>query len=216
MMEKVILVVEDNEFDRNLLIQVLSKKGGFQLLGANSGEECLEIIRSKKIDLVLMDIMMPGVFGDLILSKIREQYNPIQLPIIMVTSKVEALDIVGCLQRGANDYITKPVHFDIAISRITTHLMLSSLSHEMSKMKEMVALDGLIATYNHEINNPLLIAMSCLSLMPNKEGEIFEKLKGALWRIADIVKKIKELANQKEVEYSQYTEDTMMIKLKKN
>jgi len=213
MKSKTILVVDDSEFDRTLLVKALAKKGGFTALEAKNGEEAFSFIKSHKIDLVLMDIMMPGIFGTQVLIKIREQFNPIELPIIMITSKSEASDLIGCLQSGANDYITKPVNFEVALSRIFTHLKLAEISSEMSALKEMSALDAMIATYNHEINNPLTIALGCLESPLFKDQLPAEKLKVSLWRIVDVVKKIQTITEKKEAQYSVYSQSTKMIKI---
>jgi PleD family two-component response regulator len=209
-----ILIVDDSEFDRQLVHNALSKKGRFKVIEANSGNQCLEIVESQKIDLILMDIMMPGTYGTQILEKIREKFNPIELPIIMITAKSDATDIIGSLQNGANDYITKPVNFSIAICRILTHLQLAELSHEMSRLKGLAALDAMISTYNHEINNPLAIAVACLNKPNWTSSSNVEKLKAALWRVGDIVKKIRAVTEKKEIEYEDYTKITKMVKIK--
>jgi len=158
--------------------------------------------------------MMPGTFGTEVLMKIREKHNPIELPIIMVTSKADASDVIRCLQSGANDYITKPVTFDVAVTRISTHLRLAEVSREMSRLQEMAALDAMITTYNHEINNPLAIAIGCLNAPLLKDEVAVEKLKSSLWRVADIVKKIRSVTEKKEAEYEQYASSGRTIKVR--
>ena len=215
MKQKKILIVDDSEFDRQMLAKALAKRGGFQIVQVRTGEECLDLIDGReKIDLILMDIMMPGSFGTHVLMKIREKFNPIDLPIIMVTSKGDAIDVICSLQSGANDYIIKPVNFDVAISRILTHLKLADMSYEMSLLKELAALDAMIATYNHEINTPLAIALNCLDKDNQvKDQESGRKLNEALLRITDIVKRIGEVTQKKNVEYQQYSQGSKMVKL---
>lgn len=209
-----ILVVDDSDFDRKMLVKALSIKGKFPTIEAKSGDECLEIVNTQRVGIILMDIMMPGISGTDVLKKIRKKFNPIELPIIMITAKTKATDIISCLQDGANDYITKPVNFEIAVSRISTHLKLAEISRQMSRLKEMAALDAMITTYNHEINNPLTIAIACLKTLQVKDETRVEKLKSALWRIADIVKKIRTVTDQKEAEYQDYTESSKMVKVR--
>ncbi len=213
MSKKIILIVDDSEFDRKLLHGALTKKSDLDVVEASSGDQCLQILSQQRVDLVLMDIMMPGTIGTQVLTKIREKFNAIELPIIMVTSKADASDVVSCLQTGANDYIAKPVHFDVAVSRISTHLKLAELSQEMSRLKEMAALDAMVITYNHQINNPLAIALGCLNEPLFVDQVMGEKLTSSLWRIADIVKKITVLTEKKEIEYQQYLGTSKMIKI---
>ena len=208
-----ILVVDDSDFDRALLMKALALKGNFATFEANSGESCLEMLATHNIGLILMDIMMPGIAGTEVLTQIRRKANAIELPVIMVTAKTETADIVACLLAGANDYIAKPVNFEVAISRISTHLRLAEISREMATMKEIAALDALIATYNHEINNPLAIAIGTMKAKDLNEPITRERLNSALWRVADIVKRINAVSEKKLADYEDGGGNTKMVKI---
>ncbi|BBH52259.1 response regulator [Fluviispira sanaruensis] len=210
-----ILIVDDSEFDRNILVDGLRQKGGYKTFHADNDKQCFKILKKNNINLILMDIMMPGKLGSELLEKIRETHNSLELPIIMVTAKGDASDIIDCLQKGANDYIKKPVHFDIAVTRISTHLKLAELSKEMTKLKKIEALNAMVATYNHEINNPLAIAINCLESPELRDTEIGKKLNDSLWRIADIVKKIGNIGESLDIELEEYAFKTKMIKIEK-
>ena len=210
---KTILIVDDCEFDRNLLAKAIARKGNHKTLEAANGDECLKILKATHVDLIILDIMMPNESGISIISKVRQNYNLMDLPIIMVTSKTDASDIVNCLQNGANDYITKPVNFEIAMSRISLHLKFVEMAKEASHVKVMVSIDAMISTYNHEINNPLAIALGYISRPDWTTSENAAKIKEALWRISDIVKKIKLLSEKKEIEYNTFGGDNTMVKL---
>lgn len=212
MTSKKILIVDDNPFDRDLLAKALQRKAGLECLTVASGEECLALLARETIDLILMDIMMPGELGPALLVKIRETYNPIILPVIMVTSKSDTSDIVQCLHLGANDYITKPVNFDVALSRISTHLTLAEVSKDMGRLQEIEALDAIITTYNHEINNPLAIALASLE-RAQLDAATVERIRRALWRVADIVKKIDALNQKRTHEYIAYRGSKKMLKI---
>lgn len=211
--KKNILVVDDSELDRTLLSIAISKKSDFNILQAKDGNECLKILESEDVHLVLLDFVMPELDGPDTLREIRKRYNTVELPVIMVTSKSESSDVVKCLQNGANDYITKPVTFDVAISRISTHLRISDLSAEMAKVKEIYALNALVTTYNHEINNPLTIAISCVDFKNLSDPETKRTLSESLWRISSIVKKIQEVTSH-EIEIENYSKNVNMISLK--
>lgn len=210
---KTILIVDDSEFDRTLLSTVLAQKVSHRIIEAKSGEECLNILKSTSIDLILLDIMMPNDSGMSILTKIRQIYGMMDIPIIMVTSKTDTDDIVTCLENGANDYITKPVNFDIAVSRVSLHLTFVSIAKEASHIKVMASIDAMIATYNHEINNPLAIALGFISKPNWTTPENADKIKEALWRISDIVKNIKLLSEKKEIEYQNLGKNIKIVKL---
>jgi CheY-like chemotaxis protein len=208
-----VLIVDDSDFDRNLLTIVFKSKG-FQVSGVDCGSKCFEEIEKSKPDIVLLDIMMPEMNGQDVLHEIRKKYNSIELPDIMVTSKSDASDIVELLCLGANDYIVKPVDFEIALMRIMTQVKIGILSKEMSRLKEIEAIGAMIATYNHEINNPLSVAFGCLkSYAKNKDEETFEKLDRALWRIAEIVKRIDGVMNSNKINYENYAHVSKMVKI---
>jgi len=213
---KRILVVDDSEFDRELMMKALHQRGGYQTIGASRGDECLKVIDEGPVDLILMDLMFPdGEMGSDILQKIRAKHNQIELPIIVVTALTQTSPLIACLKFGANDYIRKPMNFDVAIARIRTHLQLAELSKQMAKLSETAALTALIATYNHEINNPLAIATFCLSERSwNKPGNR-EQLEGALTRITNILTKIRDVVERQEIEYKQYVGLTKMLDLQK-
>lgn len=214
-MKKKVLVVDDSEFDRNLTAHILRRKD-FEVFLADSGAACFEFLKTEKPDVILMDIMMPKQFGSQVLLKIREKFNSIELPVIMMTARTETVDIMECLLLGANDYITKPVEFEIAAMRMLTHLKISDLSREMSKIKELEAVNAMITTYNHEINNPLAVALGSLRLNNGKmDVSSVERLERALWKIADIVKRISAIRDEGLIGYEDYTELSKMVKIKK-
>lgn len=191
MNKKTILIVDDSEFDRNLVKLALTRNGGFNILEATSGEHCLEMLVSNPIDLILMDIMMPGILGSQVLAHIRQIYSPIELPIIMISSVSDVSDIVNALKIGANDYITKPLNFDVTISRILTQLKLVELSLEMSKLKQVAAMDLLSNVPKDDIFSIIddsirLLGKSDSELLQNKE-----KIKNNLMNIKLIAKSIK-------------------------
>jgi len=205
MKNKTVLIVEDSDIDRTMISQILSNKCGVKVLEARSGDECLEIINRQPIDLILMDIMMPGESGSQILTAIRKKFNAIELPIIMATAKLDTEDVVNCLRDGANDYITKPINFEIAISRVMTHLALSEVSRITSELNQVLALDDMLTTYNQEIISVVSTALSYLNPKSSGDEESTEKLRICLWKISDIVKKLKEVIQQRKSTVEQYS-----------
>jgi class 3 adenylate cyclase len=116
-----ILVVDDVELNRSMLSRRLERKA-FQVETAEGGQEAIEKIRSTTYDLILLDIMMPEVSGYDVLKEVRKTLSPLELPIIMATAKDQGEDIVSAFKLGANDYITKPIDFPMALARIETQL----------------------------------------------------------------------------------------------
>ena len=126
-----ILVVDDNEMNRDMLSRRL-KRRDYRVDMAEDGQQALDLIDKESFDLVLLDIMMPGLSGYDVLKKVRETRSPSELPIIMATAKGEGEDIVAAFKLGANDYVTKPIDFPVALVRIETQL---SLKHTMEEVR---------------------------------------------------------------------------------
>ena len=115
------LVVDDNEENRDLLSRRLLRRG-YNVLVAENGELALRIAEVQPVDLVLLDIMMPGISGLDVLREVRQTRGPDELPIIMVTAKSDSDDVVEALDLGANDYVTKPIDFPVVLARLQTQL----------------------------------------------------------------------------------------------
>ena len=116
-----ILVVDDSEYNRDALSRRLEQKG-FRVEIAADGDSALTRAASREFDLVLLDVEMPGMSGLEVLSRLRQSRSQTELPVIMVTARAQSADIIEALGLGANDYITKPVDFPVALARIRTHL----------------------------------------------------------------------------------------------
>ncbi|PYU54327.1 MAG: hypothetical protein DMG55_31880 [Acidobacteria bacterium] len=116
-----LLIVDDNEMNRDMLARRLSRSGYVVDLAENA-RQLMRRVKENGLDLVLLDIEMPEVSGFEALKALRKDYSPSQLPIIMVTARNQREDIVRALNLGANDYLTKPIDFPVALARIETQL----------------------------------------------------------------------------------------------
>src|SRR5207244_6935821 len=134
-----LLIVDDNEMNRDMLARRLARKGYVIGLAGNA-KELLERVKQDAVDLVLLDIEMPEISGLDALKTLREHYSPAQLPIIMVTAKNQSDDIVKALEMGANDYLTKPIDFPVALARIGTQLSHKKAQEALRESEERYAL----------------------------------------------------------------------------
>jgi diguanylate cyclase (GGDEF)-like protein len=116
-----LLIVDDVNDNRTLLTRRFERRG-FEVVEADSGFAALELIDREPFDLVLLDVMMPGIDGIETLRRIRKQKSASALPVIMVTAKTGPSHIVDALELGANDYVTKPVDFAVAFARVNTQI----------------------------------------------------------------------------------------------
>jgi diguanylate cyclase (GGDEF)-like protein/PAS domain S-box-containing protein len=134
-----VLIVDDNEMNRDMLSRRLERKG-YAIREAESAHCLLETIQEEPVDLVLLDVEMPGISGLDALKTLRERFAPIELPVIMVTAKDRSEDIVTALSLGANDYLTKPIDFPVALARIQTQLSHKHAEEALRESEERYAL----------------------------------------------------------------------------
>jgi DNA-binding response OmpR family regulator len=116
-----ILVVDDNQLNRDLLQRQLEREG-YQVVTAAEGLGALALIDSQSFDLLLLDIMMPGLTGIELLKIVRAVHPAHELPVIMATARDTSEDRVEALSLGANDYFTKPIDFPALLARVRVHL----------------------------------------------------------------------------------------------
>jgi two-component system phosphate regulon response regulator PhoB len=120
-MEKTVYIIEDEEDIAKLIIYNLSLEG-FKVGHFETGEEGLNAIQNNLPDLILLDLMLPGMSGFDICNEIKSNPSTKNIPIIMVSAKGEEEDIVKGLELGAEDYITKPFSPKVLIARVKTSL----------------------------------------------------------------------------------------------
>ena len=112
-----ILIVDDEE-DILELVGYNLKREGYKIINALSGEEALKSSRSKMPDIILLDLMLPGIDGLEVLKKLKKDSKTVRIPTVLLTAKGEEADIVTGLELGADDYITKPFSPRILLARI--------------------------------------------------------------------------------------------------
>jgi diguanylate cyclase (GGDEF)-like protein/PAS domain S-box-containing protein len=181
-----ILIVDDNAMNRDMLARRLEGKG-YAIRLAEGAQGLLERIREETVDLVLLDVEMPGISGLDALKTLRELYSAVELPIIMVTAKDQSEDIVKALNLGANDYLTKPIDFPVALARIRTHLSHKKAEEALRESEERYALaarganDGLW-DWNLR-NNVIYFSPRWKSMLGYQEAEIGNRPEDWLDRI---------------------------------
>lgn len=138
-MMKKILIIDDDIHIGNLLEETLSKEG-YGVSRAYSGTEALLVLSQSKPDLVLLDLMLPGLNGEDVLPKIKG------IPVIIVSAKVDIDNKVDLLLGGAVDYVTKPFHIKELLARISIHL---KNSESMRSSLELTFADIVLDTNTH-------------------------------------------------------------------
>jgi DNA-binding response OmpR family regulator len=121
-----VLIVDDDANSRTVLCDALSCES-YTLLEACNGEQALETANRELPDLILLDIMMPGMDGDLVLHKLKQQRQTCSIPVIMITALSKDVQISACLNDGAMDYICKPFSNLVMRARVFAALCTRSL-----------------------------------------------------------------------------------------
>lgn len=122
-----ILIIDDDIHINEMLEEVLIQEG-YQVSHAYSGTEALLFLANEKPDLILLDLMLPGLTGEEVLSQIEK------IPVIVMSAKVEVKDKVALLLNGAEDYITKPFEIEELLARIVVQLRKSTRSDSSEKL----------------------------------------------------------------------------------
>ena len=142
-----LLIVDDEELNRDLTALNLSKLGYLSSQAAD-GIQALELINKARFDLILLDIAMPNMDGIEVLKRLRVKHSPLELPVIMVTAEDDVSYIINALEKGANDYLIKPLNIKVTDARIKTQLALSALL----KLK-----NDFLSFTSHDLKKPLMM-----------------------------------------------------------
>ncbi|MEM1139713.1 MAG: response regulator [Pseudomonadota bacterium] len=125
-----VLIVDDSEDNRRILARRLVRRG-FTVVEAEGAQQALEILDDQDVALILLDYMMPGMNGVEMLEVVRQRHSASELPIIMVTAKAEPETIADCLNKGANDYVTKPISFPVVLARMEAQIKRIEAEHDL-------------------------------------------------------------------------------------
>ncbi|MET1756368.1 response regulator [Novosphingobium sp. RD2P27] len=154
-----VLVVDDMEANRAVLCRRLERYG-YHVQSVEGGPQALSAIELQAPDIILLDYMMPQMNGIEVLRELRRNPRTQELPVIMVTARAESGATVEALEAGANDYVTKPIDFEVLKARIEAHLSkctdASDLRRANAALDERVSLRSMtIADLEGELHNEI-------------------------------------------------------------
>lgn len=145
---RTVLVVDDSRTNLNVIGSRLGQAGYLVVL-CDNGREALDLIAGRGFDLVLLDMMMPGMSGIEVLAELRANPRTADLPVIMITARSDTGATVEALAAGADDYVAKPFDFDVLEARIERTLARSARISELKRA--VAALDARIAARAMEL-----------------------------------------------------------------
>jgi DNA-binding response OmpR family regulator len=185
-----ILLVDDEDSIQKLLAYPLEREG-YRVLQARDGEEALERFASERVDLVVLDIMLPKLDGLEVCKRLRAES---EVPIIMLTARDDELDKVLGLELGADDYITKPFSIREFRSRVRALLRRAAVSRHVDEDGELITAEGLTVDLARRVvevggNRVQLtyVEFELLRILASHPGRVYSRrmLLEALWGGAD-------------------------------
>src|SRR6266566_1862214 len=127
MREPPLILVVDDVPDNVEILQLRLESQGYEVITAGDGEAALAIIRDKLPDLVLLDIQMPKLDGIQTVKQLKADSSLPFIPVILVTARADAKDVIGGLESGGDDYLTKPVDHAALMARVRAMLRIKAL-----------------------------------------------------------------------------------------
>ena len=179
-----------------------------EVLAAFSGQECLDIVEKTIPDLILLDMMMPGMSGTEVCERIKASDDTRAIPIIFITANTSKEGKLEGLNAGAADYITKPIDLDETLARVNTQLRIQEIHRDnldlqmrLDDARQSAAIGAITQGLAHNLNNLLGVAVGYIDLiktgynnaeMVKRSTELMEK---AIKRIVNIVRHLSTISN---------------------
>jgi DNA-binding response OmpR family regulator len=160
----------DDSPDNVLLIQTILEEEGYEILTAENGSSALALIQKSPPDLLLLDVMMPGMDGYEVTRRIRENTKLPFIPILLITAYDQSSLVQG-LDMGADDFIRKPVELDELLARVRSLLR---LKHSIDDRDQMARLrEDFVSRLTHDLRTPLVALWEKSRLLARKRSPLW-------------------------------------------
>lgn len=197
-----ILIVDDIVNNFQVLAYSL-KKAGYTLTFSSNGPDAIKNVHSKHFDLILLDIMMPGMDGYEVCRILKADDKTSQIPIIFITAKTDSQSLIHAFDLGAVDYITKPFKFPEILARVKTHITLKNTTKELMNSNAMK--DKLLSIIAHDLRGPIGNFGAAIELLldgyndfdANFVVETLEEIQKSASGVNDLLQNLLEWANCK-------------------
>jgi len=178
-MAKAVILVVDDEEDIRELVELNLDREGYRVLTCETGEQALAVARAQTPDLIVLDLMLPGIDGLEVCKRLKANPTLQQIPVVMLTAKGEESDIVAGLELGADDYITKPFSGKVLVARVRRLLRKAA---EAADDKTLVRVHGLVIDpARHEVmlnDKPISLTLTefnILHTLSRRPGLVFTR-----------------------------------------
>ncbi|EDN69052.1 two-component hybrid sensor and regulator [Beggiatoa sp. PS] len=184
-----ILIIEDNPNNLGVIVDYL-EEAGLKVVVARNGEMGLKRAQFAQPDIILLDVMMPGIDGFETCRRLKADAKTQEIPVIFMTALDDPEDKLKGFGVGGVDYITKPIQHEEVLARVTTHLRIRALTlklnakieeliqtrNELVQNEKMASLGRLVAGFAHEINTPIGVAVGAASTLEENANAIDKQL----------------------------------------
>ena len=205
-----VMVVDDNEVNIDILVDTLSDE--YEIQVAMDGKSAIEDITAFPPDLILLDIMMPGMDGYEVCKRLKANTNTREIPIIFVTAMADVSDETKGFALGAVDYITKPISPPIVQSRVRNHLQLKQALADLAKQNELLQentrlRDDVERIARHDLKTPLNALMAVPQMLANDDNltphqkEMLQMVEESSYRVMDIINSSIDLYKMEKKKY---------------
>ena len=195
-----VLIVDDEPDNIGVLYNLLESAGSYRLLVATDGESVFKILEDQPVDLLLLDIMMPGMDGYQVCGQLKKMDQFKNIPVLFLTALSDRESKLKGFDAGAVDYITKPFEQEEVLARVRTHMDLYLTRKSLEEQNERI--NTFAHTVAHDLKNPLWAILMGLedleeSLIGSSGGEfndLIKQIKRTAWKSSDIVEALLLLA----------------------
>ena len=154
------ILVVDDVMPNVLLLKIMLTNEKFNIITASNGEQAIEMVRKENPDLILLDVMMPGLTGYEVAEILRKDSNTAEIPIIFLTALNTSEDIVRGFRMGGNDFISKPFNKEVLIVRVKYQLSLVAAKRIILQQNEelqrtIAGRDKLYSVIAHDLRSPM-------------------------------------------------------------
>ncbi len=217
------IMLVDDDYDVVEMNRSFLEGLGYSVLCAYDGEECMEKLAEEKVDLLILDVRLPGIDGFEVCRRIRANPDTSRLGVIMLTAKKAVQDKVTGLEVGADDYLTKPFDMPELLARVKAQLRLRELQERLIEMEKVATIGQMAITLSHEISNPLTSIIWHTRLLQEEFKNHQNVPEGSLVSLETIIedarrieKALKRLRQISKPVVTDYTSDAKMIDLRQS
>ncbi len=216
---KKVLVVDDQK-DNVFVLKDRLQREGYEVLEAYDGETCIKIAESENPDIILLDVMMPGMSGFEVCKVLSTTKTTELIPVLLVTALTEAEDLKEGFQVGAFDYIKKPFNRIELIARVKAALRFRESQQVMLEFEKVKTFSATVSTANHEIKQPLTLINLSTAAVNRELGkdeisrEVIQKRIGFIEDATrDIISVLDQLSSIKTPVLTDWVNDVKLIDL---